>query len=137
MLRKVVRICGCAAAWALAWGMTGATVGAIVAVFQPDTGHIPSSKMPILIGVPSTVFGLFAGLVYGTLVTTLGNELRLGTKGKAILGAGIGCVVGAAFMRVLVHSYLAIFLGGLVGVVLAISFFKTAPAVSRESQMVP
>ena len=26
--------------------------------FQPDTGHMPYDKMPILIGVPAAVFGM-------------------------------------------------------------------------------
>jgi len=31
--------------------------------FQPDTGHMPYDKMPILIGVPAAVFGMGAGLL--------------------------------------------------------------------------
>ena len=123
MLRKFYYVCLTAALWTLVWGLVGATTGAIVTVFQPDTRHIPSDEMPILIGVPSSIFGFGAGLLYGALAVAFGAELSLRKTGRPLLGAGVGLVVGIAFMRILAHSYLTILLAILLGVLLAGSPF--------------
>jgi hypothetical protein len=123
MIRKLYRICLIAVMWTVAWGISGAAIGAIVTVFHSDTGHIPSEQIPILIGVPSAAFGLAAGLLYGALAVAFGAEVSLGTKGRTILGAGVGCVAGIVFMRVLAHSYLTILVAVLLGILLARSSY--------------
>jgi len=127
MLHKALKICSVAITWALAWGFTGAILGAVIAIFQPDTGHIPSSKMPIFIGVPSAVFGLGAGLVYGILTASLSTKVTLRMKDRAALGALVGCGIGVAFMRILAHSYLTVLVAGLLALLLATNFFRKAP----------
>jgi len=109
--------------WTTAWGFAGAAIGAIVTVFHSDTGHIPSDQIPLLIGVPSAVFGLGAGLLYGALAVAFGAEVSLSRKGRMMLGAGVGCAAGIVFMRVLAHSYLTIVVAVLLGILLARSSF--------------
>jgi|SRR5215813_4588967 len=128
MLKKLLRVCAIAATWAFAWGLTGAAAGAIIAAFQPDTGHIPSEKMPVLIGVPAAAFGLGAGLLYGALAVALGMELNSGPARRIILGAIVGCFAGTVLMKLFAHSYLTIFVAVLLGVLLA-SGFSRKPTV--------
>lgn len=124
MLRMLFRICGIAAVWSLVWGIAGAAVGIIITFFQPDTGHIPVNKIPLLVGVPSAAFGLCAGLLYGILAVALGLELRIGARGRLILGACVGGAAGVVFMRVLAHSYLTVLVATVLGMLLAAGFLE-------------
>lgn len=132
MLHRFLRICWIAAMWAFAWGITGAMIGAVITIFQPDTGHIPSNMVPIMVGVPSAAVGLGAGLLYGTLAVAFGMEVRLGKRGRTILGAAVGCAAGVVFMRVLAHSYLTVVVTVLLGVFLATVFLPgKSPAAKK------
>jgi hypothetical protein len=65
IIGKVVRTTGI---WALLWGLTGAAVGAVMTLIDPDTGHIPRTMVLLMIGVPSAVFGALAGLLFALVV---------------------------------------------------------------------
>jgi hypothetical protein len=119
MLRKLGVIFLTAAIWSLAWGIAGAVAGAVMTVFHPDTGHIPADKIPLLIGLPSALFGSIGGLLYSSLAAALGAETRSGMKVRTILGAGIGGIAGLIFMKLLAHSYLTILVAVLLGALLA------------------
>ena len=127
-MRRLLRILWIALIWAVTWGLTGAAAGAVLTVFHPDTGHIPADKIPVFIGVPSAVFGLVAGLLYGLIAVGLGIEASLGSKGRTLIGAGVGCAAGLVYMRIFAHHYLTVLLAAIVGALLAIAIFRATSA---------
>jgi len=73
IIGKVVKTTGI---WALLWGLTGAAAGAVMTLIDPDTGHIPRAMVPLMIGVPSAVFGALAGLLFALVVVPAGIRIR-------------------------------------------------------------
>jgi hypothetical protein len=107
--------------WAVVWGLFGAAIGAVATIIEPDTGHIPRNRVPLLIGLPSAVFGAIAGLIYGVLMMPARVSDVLGAKGRVTLGAVIGAAAGIVLMNLFAHSFWAVILAALLGGVLAAS----------------
>ena len=101
-------------------------------LIDPDTGHIPRTMVPLMIGVPSAVFGALAGLLFALVVVPAGIRIPLGTTGRTLLGATVGGIVGIVFMNILAHSIVTVALAALLGAALGARF--TRPSLLAASK---
>lgn len=112
--------------WGIVWGLAGAAVGAVTTLIEPDTGHIPRNLVPLMIGVPSAIFGAVAGLVFASVVAPFPQiSTFLGAKGRVVLGGAVGGAAGIVFMNLLAHSVVTVFSGALLGAALGARFIKS------------
>jgi len=118
--------------WAIVWGLVGAAMGAVATIVQPDTGHIPRNLVPVMIGLPSSLFGAIAGLIFAFVMTPTQIGTFLGLKGRVALGAVVGATAGIVFMNLLAHSVLTIGLAALLGGALAARFVKSEALRGKE-----
>lgn len=131
-LRTVGRILIATATWAVVWGLVGAAVGVISTVIEPDTGHIPRNLVPLMIGVPSAVFGAIAGLVFASLMAPARLSSFLGPKGRMLFGCAVGATAGIVFMNVLAHSAITIVLAAFLGGALAARFGRSEALTEKK-----
>jgi hypothetical protein len=124
-LKTLGRILITTVIWAVVWGLVGAAVGAVATVIQPDTGHIPRNLVPLMIGVPSGVFGAIAGLIFASVMAPVRISSLVGLKGRIFLGTVVGATAGIVFMNLLAPSVLTVFLAALLGGVLAVRFVRS------------
>jgi hypothetical protein len=85
-------------------------MGVIMIIVEPDTGHVPRHWVPVMVGMPSAVFGALAGIVFGAVATSAGLGAPFGPIGRSVVGAAVGGSVGVVFMSLLAHSFLTILL---------------------------
>lgn len=124
-LRTLIVVFVTALKWAVVWGLVGAAMGAVATIVEPDTGHIPRNLVPLMIGLPSSVFGFIAGLIFAFVMTPIQVNSFLGLKGRVFLGAIVGATAGIVFMNLLAHSVVAILLAAFLGGTLAARFVRS------------
>jgi len=100
-LKALGRILITALKWAIVWGLVGAAMGVLATTLEPDTGHIPRNLVPLMMAVPSAVFGAIAGLIFASVMTPVHVSDFLGPRGRVVLGAVIGATAGTIFMNLL------------------------------------
>lgn len=110
--------------WAVVWGLTGAAMGVVTTLMEPDTGHIPRSLVPIMFGLPSAAFGAVAGMPFACVLASANINTSLGPIGRVILGGVVGAGAGMIFMNHLAHSIVAVLLSAFLGATLAIRFAR-------------
>ncbi len=132
-LKTLGRILITTVTWAVVWGLVGAAVGAVATVIEPDTGHIPRNLVPLMMGVPSAVFGAIAGLIFASVMAPVRISSLLGPKGRVFLGGAVGATAGIIFMNLFAHSVITILLAALLGGALAVRFTRSE-VPSREKQ---
>ena len=93
-LKVLGRILTTALKWAAVWALAGASMGVVVTLIEPDTGHIPRHLIPLMIAVPSAAFGAVAGLIFASVVAPVKIHVSLGPKGRALPGGVIGELQG-------------------------------------------
>ncbi len=131
-LKTLGRILITAGTWAVVWGLVGAAVGAVSTVVEPDTGHIPRNLVPLMMGVPSAVFGAIAGLIFASVMAPVRISSLLGPKGRMFLGAAVGATAGIVFMNLLAHSFITILLAAFLGGALAARFTRSEPVAEKK-----
>ena len=118
--------------WAIVWGLVGAAMGVLATTLEPDTGHIPRNLVPLMMAVPSAVFGAIAGLIFASVLTAVHVSDFLGPRGRVVLGTVIGATAGIVFMNLLAHSVITIILAAFLGAALAARFARSeAPAEKK------
>jgi hypothetical protein len=101
-------------------------------LIDPDTGHIPRAMVPLMIGVPSAVFGALAGLLFALVVVPAGIRIPLGATGRTLLGATVGGIAGVVFMNILAHSIVTVALASLLGAALGARFTRPASLAATK-----
>jgi len=131
-LKVLGRILTTALKWAVVWALAGAAMGVVATLIEPDTGHIPHNLIPLMMGVPSAIFGAIAGLIFASVMTPVRISSLLGLKGRMFLGSAVGAIAGIVFMNLLAHSVITILLAAFLGGALAARF--TRPEVPAENK---
>jgi hypothetical protein len=131
-LKTLARILTTTLKWAIVWGLVGAAMGAVATIVEPDTGHIPRNLVPLMIGLPSAVFGAIAGLLFASVMTPVHVSAFLGLKGRVVLGAIVGATAGIVFMNLLAHSVVTILLAAFLGGALAARFAKSEALAEKK-----
>ncbi len=131
-LKTLGRILITTVTWAVVWGLVGAAVGAVSTVVEPDTGHIPRNLVPLMMGVPSAVFGAIAGLIFASVMAPVRISSLLGPKGRMFLGAAVGATAGIVFMNLLAHSVITILLAAFLGGALAARFARSEALAEKK-----
>ncbi len=131
-LKTLGRILVATVTWAVVWGLVGAAAGAVATVIEPDTGHIPRNLVPLMMGVPSAVFGAIAGLIFASVMAPVRISSLLGPKGRMLLGGAVGATVGIIFMNLFAHSVISILLAALLGGSLAARFARSEVLSSEK-----
>lgn len=131
-LKTLARILTTTLKWAIVWGLVGAAMGAVATIVEPDTGHIPRNLVPLMIGLPSAVFGAIAGLLFASVMTPVHVGALLGLKGRVVLGAIVGATAGIVFMNLLAHSVVTIPLAAFLGGALAARFARSKALPEKE-----
>jgi len=131
-LKTLGRILITTVTWAVVWGLVGAAVGAVATVIEPDTGHIPRNLVPLMMGVPSAVFGAIAGLIFASVMARAHISSLLGPKGRMFLCGSLVATVGIIFMNLFAHSVITILLAALLGGALAVRFARSEVLSSEK-----
>lgn len=117
------RITRTALSWALVGGFSTAAMGLLAVVIHPDTGHVPTYGVPVMLGIPGFILGLIAGAAFSCLATTVKETYRTRLGERMLLGAAIGVVAGlvilwlfsqaqlVAVTLVIIGAWFAAFLG--------------------------
>jgi hypothetical protein len=131
-VRSFSRIVLTTVAWMIAWGVIAAAITAVVTVIQPDTGHIPRQKVPLMIGIPSAVFGGIAGFIFACVLEANGVPKLLGARSRLVLGALFGASAGILSMNFLSDSIFAVLFSALLGAILLGSFVQFSNTLRKK-----
>ena len=122
MFKSLARILLTMTEWAAFWGIVGAAFAAVATVIQPDTGHIPREKVPLMIGVPSAMLGSVVGLVFACTAEAFHEKNLMGNKVRAVVLGILSACSAVVIMNVLAPSLLSVIPAGFIGGVLTFRY---------------
>lgn len=69
-------------------------MGLVAVVIHPDTGHIPTYAVPLMLGIPGVALGLLAGGAFSCFVVVGHGKYQTHLGERMLVGAVIGAVAG-------------------------------------------
>jgi hypothetical protein len=91
---NMLRIIRVALNWAIVGGFATAAMGLVYVVIRPDTGHIPTFGVPVMLGIPGFTLGLLAGAAFSCLAVAGHEKFETRLGERMLIGAIIGAVAG-------------------------------------------
>jgi hypothetical protein len=117
--RSLWRVTRTALSWALVGGFATAAMGLLAVAFHPDTGHVPTYAVPVMLGIPGFILGLLAGTAFSCLATAVHETYTTRLGERMLLGALIGAVAGQTIVWTFSQSQLTSVMTVIIGAWLA------------------